>query len=172
MAIISQETFDKFTEEEKKKVVEYFLGTKDTNISATIIMQKLFGKENLQPEPKIKIWKDIENYLEIIPDFKEIVHNLDVGCCNQKVTNKIIATYKISKLIELGFGGVVTDEEWKDETIRKESIVPCDVRDDFKSITCYYHSDKNLIAFHNINQAKEFMSYKENVELVKQYNMI
>lgn len=184
MAIISQETFDKFTEEEKSEfrkiyneiLTDYqnakkqgYVEKSDEIFDRLVQLEIFFGKENLQPENKIKTWEDVE---KIKDSYKSMVDYLLKFSNDIKLNKKLAATFQIKLLIELGYGGMVTEEEWKNDTIRKESIVPCDVRDGFKFVTCYYLSNKNFIAFHNIEQAEEFMSYPENRKLVEQYYMI
>ena len=112
----------------------------------------------------------MENYLEIIPDFKEIIHNLDVGCCNQKVTSKIIATYKISRIIELGYGGMVSEEEWRDKDLFKWYIVPG--IEGKLVIDSSYENWQEFVSFHTKQQAEEFMSHESNRKLVEQYYMM
>ena len=137
------------------------------------VMNDRYGTHNLNPKP-IRTWKDVKNYLEIIPDFKEIVHNLDVGCCDRKVIDKIIATYKISRIIELGYGGLVSDERNKDRQINKFVIVPCEENDGsvgFEIYTTCYSVDK-VTTFHSISQAEEFMKYESNLRLLSQYYLV
>lgn len=175
MSIISKESFNKFSEEEKRKVRElnkelstlrnengdkyhYLTGSLD-NLNA------LFGKENLQPEPKIKTWVDVK---KLLPEDGFCVDVFEKFADNPKITLKCQATLKIAKLIELGYGGMVTDEEWRDDGINKFSIV-CEANR--LSIVCL-PDERHFISFHYVHQAEEFMSYTENVELVKQYNLI
>ena len=188
MSIISKETFDKFTEEEKRKVRElnkelstirnengdkyhYLTGSLD-NLDA------LFGKENIQPKPKIKTWNDIKEG-EVIQEIQENFNDLGAHCyidCNyegyipSKIINKMIATAKIAKLIELGYGGMVSDEEWKDNNINKYCIIWGSETNKCRYIDVCYAV--HFIAFHTSAQREEFMSYPENVKLIEQYYML
>lgn len=180
MAIISQETFDKFTEEEKKKIREDY--SKFTNLSENGIdteerianfhlrmkMKEYFGIENLQPEPKIRTWEDVvKQYPHFKDDIDKLEHDILYGW--NKLSEKLIASYKITKLIELGYGGMVTNEEWKDMEVKKY----CITREKGKIDSDGYWVDRYFfIAFHTREQRKEFMSYPENQELVKQYYMV
>lgn len=179
MAIISKETFEKFTEEEKEAVFtayqsdrtadgdRYFEGSVNT-------FEQLFGKENLQPEPEIKTWVDVEkehpeHFCRSNVPNPMLIPSQEL---RDKLLKKSIATYKIATLIELGYGGMVTDEEWKDTTSNKFSI-EWDEEDNCPTIRC--HCSRNwadFISFHTKQQAEEFMSYPENRELIKQYYMI
>lgn len=179
MAIISQETFDKFTEEEKQKIRDYYNDeSRYVGLSEQYVIQILFGKENLQPEPEIKIWEDVMNSLSETE--KDDIQGLfgDI-CCgpfmnhgSNLVCRKMIATLEISKLIELGYGGMITDEEWEDISITKYVIEPTSNNNKKFIIIAKAGTYHNFISFHTLQQAEKFMSYPENVGLVKQYYMI
>lgn len=85
------------------------------------------------------------------------------------IEKSAIALLKIHQLIEVGYGGNITDEEYS------------------KPIECYYIQysgiDKKFgvyrvidskfhIAFHTQKQADEFLSYPENIQLLKDYFML
>lgn len=166
MSIISKETFDKFTEEEKEDIRHLYNGLEtmqDRHIEG--VMNSLFGKENLQP--KIRTWEDCQEMNEDSNFFMRIDDNLELS---DKVYFKCIATLQIAKLIELGYGGMITDEEWKNVNIKKYSILyrPYTKELFIKDIW----NEKCFISFHHKQQAEEFMSYPENIELIKQYFMI
>lgn len=186
MSIISKETFDKFTKEEKEKLRYDYDGLIYLSEHSTDIFlrneapktireyERLFGKENLQPpEPKIKTWEDINKmdnrYHKLID---EIIRSGYSSLWDSKVINKVIATLKISKLIELAYGGMVTEEEWKDKTIPKYCIVPNWLNKGFHRIKCETIDEMRFIGFHTYQQADEFISYIENIEIVEQYYMI
>lgn len=165
MSVISKETWDNMSNKEKEEILRHYRAVKAIdNIEYITIYETLFGKENLQP--KIRTWIDVLNQTDI-HDF--VINHPD---CDNKLKLKLEAIYKISKLIELGYGGMVTEKEWKDDTVRKECIVPCDVIDGLKLTTHYYPSDKRFIAFHTKEQAEEFVYYSENEQLIQQYYMI
>lgn len=179
MSIISKETFDRFSEEEKKKIRELYkieLEYSSTiNWSKTRVenMENIFGKENLQPEPIIKTWEDVER---VYPNIKEEVDSLNRSITNclvfdNKIDAKLKAIIKIQKLIELGYGGVVSKEEWLNEENPK-SVIKCttDIKPRLYNDTVY--DDIQFVAFHTDKQRNEFMSYPENRTLVEQYYMI
>ena len=173
MSIISKETFDKFTKEEKREIrKQYKLLKKYIDVaSKTSIsewydgkfkgLEELFGKETLQSEPKIKVWSDVL-YQTNINSF-EIVH----PDCDDKLTKKLEATYKIKWLIELGYGGMITEKEWKDASREKFAVIYFTTQ--LEMATSY--TRRHFIAFHTIEQRERFLSYPENVELIKQYYM-
>lgn len=187
MSIISQETWDNMSNKEKEKLrhdydgliylsehgTDEFLRTGALKIIKE--HERLFGKENLQPKPKTpKVWDDMEAlHEEIDTAFVELEESLCNIDCETNLFNKILATYQIQHLIELGYGGVVTEEEWEDDNVAKYAISTCIINDkmlNIKKVDIYsYNSEKYFIAFHTSEQREEFMSYSENVKLVKQY---
>lgn len=132
-------------------------------------LEELFGKENLQFEPKIKTWEDIE---KAYPRYRREASTLTMipGAKTMELINKITATYKIAKLIELGYGGMITDEEWRDETISKYCI-GLNMNGELSG-ECKKGNSHEFIAFHTLQQAEGFMFYQENRTLVEQYYMI
>lgn len=184
MAIISQEIFSKFSEEEKKKTRErYQLALANGDEKLIHELENLFDKENLQPKPKIKTWEDVVKYHIIEIDnigsdvFDNYVLTRSSAKCSDIILKKLEATYRIYKLIELGYGGMVTDEEWKDNYLIKYFIIIEINKGKNKnmepSIQCDYATDeKRFIAFHTKQQVEEFMSYESNRKLIEQYYMI
>lgn len=169
MGIISKETFEKLTEEEKKKLRELYSNSVKIDFA---IMKKIFGEENLLHKPNIKTWKDVKDKSDSA--FQTSL-NLNYACdgnMDDKLSMKIKATYKISKLIELGYGGIVTEEECKENGAWQ--IIPYRENYDekFKLKIVMDFQQKSFISFHNEEQAKEFMSYPGNRILIEQYYMI
>lgn len=85
------------------------------------------------------------------------------------IEKSVKALIKIHQLIKYSYGGNVTNKEWKDTTTTKFTIVSCyTIKRGFEfnihSTTCIHH-----IAFHTKEQAEEFLSYPENVQLLKDY---
>lgn len=181
MSIISQETWDKFTEEEKEKILKRYKSDCYTMVDKHWF-EEVIGIENLQPKPKIpKTWRDIEEYhTNVDLALANAQKNLaQYSHCPIQYIVKCIATLKIQKLIELGYGGMVTEEEWELSSSYENDTV-------IWSIICEYMFEEKephlpivsnwaqpcLISFRTQQQAEEFMSHSENVELVKQYYMI
>lgn len=136
-------------------------------------------KEYLQPKPKIKTWEDIKDnendfYKNYINFHKTDNGNycLDAdGSHDIKVILKSIATLKIAKLIELGYGGMVTEEEWKNTNIEKYCVYVRvgKIKIHYEGFNTY---DRRFVAFHTPEQRDKFISYPENRKLIKQYHMI
>lgn len=72
---------------------------------------------------------------------------------------------QISQLMPY-YGGVITDDEWNDNSINKYVII----REVNHVRTIFYHSNYELLAFHTQEQRDEFL--KNNEQLVKDYLMI
>ena len=85
------------------------------------------------------------------------------------VIKSLIAKFKIEKLM-LYFGGVITDEEWHNQDIKKFVIE--EVRDNGEPCLTNGTTFKTFLAFHTAQDAYNFMSYSENVQLVKDYFMM
>lgn len=78
MPIISQETWDKMSQEEKQGIIDAYIRFKDIEETACkkqtnygtlylgdtsnggTVMELLFGKHNLQSKPMIRTWDDVE----------------------------------------------------------------------------------------------------------------
>lgn len=170
MPIISQETWDNMPKEEKEEIIKAYqkdLKKEDMSFFEGCVetFEQLFGKENLQSKLKIRTWEDCQKMNEDSNFFMRIADNLELP---DKVYSKCIATLKIAKLIELGYGGMVTDEEWKDRNIIKYCITRVNNKWMYATRTDHFQ----FIAFHTSKQMDEFMSYPENVKLVEQYHMI
>lgn len=86
----------------------------------------------------------------------------------EKQAKSALAMARISQLMkhDVRYGGVITDEEWKDETIEKQYInregdkIDCGI-----TFSKYY-----FLAFHTAKQRNLFLA--ENERLVKDYLMI
>ena len=190
MSIISQETWDNIPEEEKRKILADYtefnkLSKNGIDEEERIIntnlkwqMEKYFGKENLQPKQQIRTWEDVKKYYKSAGSTDDYYIHFAYGMASG-VSEKCIATLKIAKLIELGYGGMLTKEEWKKSSSceMKDAIwsIVCNVKDEplgteIKIIPVW--AQLRLLSFRTKEQAEEFMSYPENVELVKQYNLL
>lgn len=135
-------------------------------------LEKIFGEENLNPQPLIKTWEDYEKTLskphvgDINSTFNDICLLPGMKMGSNPVVRKIIATYKIAILIELGYGGMITDEEWENPKkvkyilIERKGVIVDDVTYTYRS----------FIAFHTKEQLGEF--FKNNEQLCKDYYLI
>lgn len=132
-----------------------------------------WDKENNHKTPKTpKTWSELVEARDIFTEFAEIGSNH--GADSSKtfsetlIEKSALALLKIHQLIEVGYGGNVTREEWN-----KNKSIYCIVcyKGDFITITTS-NSYKHFIAFHTKEQAEEFLKYPENVQLLKDYFQI
>lgn len=157
------------SEESKEELIEKYRSLKvmsDTNsLNKVLLLEELFGINNLNPKQPIKTWEDYMkvNYSNYPPTSQllEFLINID-----DKISNKLIATIKISKLIEAGYGGMVTEEEWLDYDTLKYCIVCIGIT--LEKMESY--DGKEFITFHTREQRDEF--FKNNKQLCKDYYMI
>lgn len=167
MSVISKETFEKFTAEEKEKVRRAYQTLKLLKTDLTDYysgkfteLETLFGEENLQYDLKIRTVKDIDELYEKWPSTE----------LDDKVEEMCSAATQISKLIEFGYGGVVTDTEWEECINEGTGVYTIVWNPLYKSFHIKCESEyKCFLAFHTMQQAQDFMSYQENIELLRQY---
>lgn len=180
MPIISQETWDNMSQEEKDKIIEYYNiysneVENDSEISVANgqkhLLEALFGKKNLQLKSKIRTWDDVEKENEAIKNiYKELESDVlkDLPYKERQLIRKMLAIYQIQQLIELGYGGIVSEEEWCNNQADFIGIYYCPKSKTYEfRVPLLYH----FITFRNRKVAEEFMSYPENVKLVQQYYM-
>lgn len=129
-------------------------------------------------EQKLKVPKtrsELQNNKEIVNYRLHYVASNDEDYYTSVGTTDIeksaLALLKIHQLIDAGYGGNVTNEEWKDDTKVKFNINAYKDVSELNfliySTICIHH-----IAFHTKEQAEEFLKYPENVQLLKDYFMI
>lgn len=113
-----------------------------------------------------KTWNEMTSKYCNVEVWQHISH-MDYGS-TEPIVKSALALLKIHQLIEAGYGGNLSNEELGSEDIYYIS---------------YYIPNKELlvtdgglykshIAFHTEKQATEFLSYPENVQLLKDYFMI
>lgn len=179
-SIISQETWDKMPQAEKERIIGSYFNFSDlaengideeeriVNYHLKEQYEMCFGKENLNPQINpINTWEDIK---KLLPDDGFCTGKFKNFTENPKIILKCQATSKIAKLIELGYGGMITDEEWRDRNIPKY-VCQCYTYDPWEIECTKVYDYKHLIAFHTPEQQERFMSFDENIELIKQYFM-
>ena len=85
---------------------------------------------------------------------------------SEKYAKAALALAKISQLMPY-YGGEITDKEWKEYT--EKYTINC-IEDKLFS-ECFI-GRKSFVAFHTQEQAARFLSFPENVQLVKDLYMI
>lgn len=136
-----------------------------------------WDKENNPKTPKT--WSELEvesNDFYRLEHFGTNTYSTIDG--KTPIEKSALALLKIYQLIEIGYGGNVTDQEWRDDKRRKWYFVPNDSYSpndgnemwDITFSEIYYA--KRPFAFHTKKQVEEFLSYTENVQLLKDYFML
>lgn len=120
-----------------------------------------------------KTWNKLSN--KDTSRINGIIQCVEYGVDNvlNVIEKSAFALLKIYKLIDIAYGGNITNEEWNNQNT-KYLICPSHngKNYNFIIINTTFFTDKNHIAFHTEKQAKEFLSYSENVQLLKDYFML
>lgn len=121
---------------------------------------------------------DIIDFDKVIFKKSEVITTYDTlkQISGYKISNKFkseqeaksaAAMAKISQLLPY-YGGAITNEEWDNEDMLKYCICCYQNRIECESAKNYKH----FLAFHTEDQRDKFMSYSENLQLVKDYLML
>lgn len=126
---------------------------------------------------QINIWKDLKNitgvYISTFSKFNQVNEPIDSTYVNlnifksKKYAKSALALAQISQLMP-HYGGEITDEEWSNDewkysiSINNKGII---------NNTTTAHL-KEIIAFHTKEQRDRFLSFPENVQLIKDLYMI
>lgn len=113
-----------------------------------------------------KTWNDIKH---CNVEFWGYISQMNHGVI-EPILKSVLALLKIHQLIEVGYGGNVTNEEWDNLNTSKYTIWYNNNKKKLEIVTAYYN--RYCISFHTEKQANEFLSYPENVQLLKDYFMI
>ncbi len=183
-----QRDWNKWVEEQKPKVPKFKIGQlvrskRSGNIYEIIDNSDIYNyclKEISRPLPEYdledatpKTWDELKK-LSIYDSciLKESIGSIaSTNIDNTPIEKSAIALLKICQLIKVGYGSNVTKEEW--ETLEDIYVIEYYPYDD--EIKIVKHSSLKAfshIAFHNKEQAVEFLSYIENENLIKDYFMI
>lgn len=135
----------------------------------------IFECIKFKKEKEVNIWKDI-NYLsgyyvadtseiyEVNSDREDSDKNVFIS---EKYAKASLALAQISQLMPY-YGGIVTNEDWKNCNITKYGIVI-----NQGNISWGRYNDLRVsIAFYTKEQLLKFISFPENVQLVKDFYMI
>lgn len=90
------------------------------------------------------------------------------------IEKSALALLKIHQLIEVGYGGNITQEEWNDVDVTKHCINITPINKGLSNTISYVtnRTTKRIIAFHTEKQREEFLSYPENVKLINDFYMV
>ena len=133
--------------------------------------QRNWNKWNMENNYKTpKTWSELENRTDINTDiFSNFDNDTPIG-------KAALALIKIHQLVEVGYGGNVTKEEDLNSKILKYYIgyyFGDSVNNKKAKFNIYTGLTKHSpIRFRTKEEAEEFLSYPENVQLLKDYFMI
>lgn len=99
-----------------------------------------------------------------------VINIVGTGVADISIEKSALALFKIHQLIEVGYGGNITNEEYKNTDFKY--VIFKDVSTNEFSINSVCNCIYGLIAFHTNKQAKEFLSKPENIQLLKDYFMV
>ena len=126
---------------------------------------------------QINIWKDLKNitgvYISTFSKFNQVNEPRDSTYVNlnifksEKYAKSALALAQISQLIPY-YGGEITDEEQSNNELKY--VVSIYGKKDITLINAVHYKD--LIAFHTVEQRTRFLSFPENVQLVKDFYMV
>lgn len=129
--------------------------------------QRDWDRWNEENNPKLpRVWSDI-------PTSKtEIWYS--ISCMDYKSSDPAIksalALLKIYQLIEVGYGGNVTEKEIRKGT-DYYTIISSDIFGIFQ-IKKVRLNKSNSIAFHTLKQAHDFLKYNDNIQLLRDYYLL
>lgn len=135
--------------------------------------QRDWNKWIEEQKPKIpKTWSELLNSpnCEIVGTVSLDINGNDYLQNDSLIEKSALALLKIYQLIEVGYGGNITDKEWNRYCYPKYFIEYNNENKMFKVMEFSYF--KSHIAFHTKEQAEEFLKYSENIQLLKDYFMI
>lgn len=126
---------------------------------------------------KINTWRDIKRidgcFINNFSEINKLTETITRDDCDknvfisEKYTKAALALAQISQLMPY-YGGEVTDKEW--ENNEWKYVVSIYGKKDIELIdTAHY---KSLIVFHTAQQRDKFLSFPENVQLVKDLYMV
>lgn len=133
--------------------------------------QRDWNKWAEEQKPKVpKTWSELTN------KDTNIRYILGTGHCetqfttigNTPIEKSALALLKIHQLIEVGYGGNVSYDEWLNEPTY--TIIPNGEKRNLEIMI--NPSTPTALLFHSNEQAREFLSYPENVQLLKDFYMI
>lgn len=132
--------------------------------------QRDWNKWIEEQKPKVpKTWDELVTTNKANSHYIHTLNDTYLSSSKSKriIEKSALALLKIHQLIEVGYGGNISSEEWNNNEW-KFTYQYTKTGIDIIS-TCI---SKYIIAFHTKEQVEEFLSYPENVQLLKDYFMI
>lgn len=117
----------------------------DFNKGKQMFMMYMFGHHNLEFNPET--WEDMK---KLFPDEYPV-------------------DFKLKKLIEFGYGGEITNDEWMDYHREKYGFFNHKGKVEVVMTNGGCRDDRKEVYFHTKQQRSQFASHPENMELLKEY---
>ena len=126
---------------------------------------------------KVNTWKDIKYMQGSVIHGDSTIH--DVSMCvrenvdkniffSEKYAKSALALAQISQLM-IFYGGEITEEEWKNANSKYCIGIGVGI----KELNLYHTVHlRDLVAFHTAEQRDRFMSFPENIQLIKDLYMV
>ena len=159
------------TREVKITIPEGYEVDKENSTLECIKFKKIHQVNTWRQLPCLKggIVDTYGKYFELVPNCYGTA--VTIGNCltfiNEKYAKSAIALAKISQLMPY-YGGEITDEEWKNSDWKHSIQINYNGDLSIFRSTCI----KNLVTFHTREQLNRFLSFPENVQLVKDLYMV
>lgn len=125
----------------------------------------------------INTWKDIKRiegcFINNYSEIRKLELPINKDCFDRNVfiseryAKSALALAQISQLMPY-YGGEITDEEWKNVRLKKYGVLFYNS----KIATNIYYDTKQMIGFHTEEQVNKFLSFPENVQLIKDLYMV
>lgn len=126
---------------------------------------------------QINIWKDLKNitgvYISTFSKFNPVKEptdstNIDLNVFkSEKYAKSALALAQISQLMPY-YGGEITDKEWSNDEWKYS--ISIDNKGIINNISMVHI--KEIIAFHTEEQRDKFLSFPENIQLIKDLYMV
>lgn len=184
-----QRDWNKWIEEQKPRVPKFKIGqfvrSKRSGKIYEIADNSDIYNYSLKETPRTLPEYDLEDitpktwseYCKIIPpitsnDYRDYPFAVNSSVFTRKdvtpIEKSALALLKIHQLIEAGYGGNITGDEWNNHKISKYVVTYRGKN--IKEFT--FISQRESIAFHTEEQRREFLKYPENIRLIKDYYMV
>ena len=125
---------------------------------------------------QVNTWKDLQEvngyYINVCSNLSQIDNGATTEdnkniFISKKYAKAALAIAQISQLMPY-YGGEITDEEWNNIEITKYTI------NVFTNVIqgSYSFTSRNILAFHTLEDRNRFLSFPENIQLVKDLYMV
>lgn len=126
---------------------------------------------------KIKGWE--QEHIEINPILFKFGKDVTETINKESIIKSTEALLKIRQLIQICYGGIVTNKELKEDEVKyrircyyDKVVDKNEIKIEVKFMPIKICNNKSLITFHKEEQAKEFLKHEENIQLLKDYYIV